>query len=146
GGSRRPSIEFRAQGLLLRREHLPQRGQNGCHRLRLDLAEFPHKPVNVDRTDLGEDDKALSIVEGAADSSWVEPALARQRRDDDRMKMPVHLVRRDHDAGPLLLNFAANRWVQSNEIDLRPGYCHSHSSSSQRVGTNSLLSRRASSP
>src|SRR5262245_61637200 len=83
-------------------------------------------------------------LEPTGNSSGIRLPPCAHRRDDHRADPVIHLIGGHHQTGTRFLDLPPERRVEPHQVDLETVYCHSHSSSSQRVGTGP--SSKASSP
>src|SRR6266508_4059930 len=92
----------------LRREHLRERIQHHLLGDRLDGALSFHEAGSIDGAKLIQG----NLTPFAGESTWharrVWLSLRGHRRDDHGADVPVHLIRRDDDAGPDFLDLAAD--------------------------------------
>ena len=116
-----------------RRKHLDQQFQNRCRSCPVEPAQFFHETLTIYRSDLVQHNLSVLVLEVAGDACRIRPPLRGHRSDDHRSQPMVHFIRRDHQAGTLFLNLAADRWVEINQINVKPIDHHSHSFSSQVV-------------
>src|SRR5580765_1091720 len=100
------------------REHRLQPTEHGGKRLRLRNAQLLHQTLSVQRAQLVEQDQAALALQGHRDAKGRGAAPGRHRCDDDRAQMFVHLGRRYDDAGPRLLDLAAERRIERGQPDL----------------------------
>src|SRR5690606_20320762 len=91
-------------------------------------------------------DLAGLALERAVHTRRIRSAFARHWSDDDSSDRTVHLIGRNDDARPSLLNLASQSRIQLYEEDVEAFDYHSHSSSSQELPFETSESRRRSSP
>ena len=150
--AQRPAQPGRCSGLFACAsfgEHLLQPSKDRRNRLRCQPPEGAEKALGVDRAELVQSDEAGSALKATRHSPRVCPPARGHRRDDHSAQVLVQLVRGHYETRAGLLNLAAKRGIQPNEVDFAAGpsgprYFHSHSSRSKRVAVGS--SSRASCP
>lgn len=81
-------------------------------------------------------DEPRPLLKSALDPPRIGPSTGRHRSHDNRPKVSVQFVRRHHDTRPCLLNLAADRRIQLDQVHL-PTHHHRQSVASKRVGVAS---------
>ena len=121
--------------LFLLGEHVLQAFEDRENRLSLKLPERLHKPLRINRPELIERHEARASLKTASRTPRVCTSASCHRRHDDCPEVIIQFVRGHDHAWPRLPDFATERGIESNEMDLTAAdwwtaYRHSHSSRS----------------
>jgi hypothetical protein len=108
-----------ARNLLLR-EQLLQTFEDREHGPFLKLPEGLRETLHINRPELIERHKTRATLKSAARSPRVRASAGGHGRDNHSPEVFVQFVRRYDHAGARLLDFAAERGIESNEKDLAP--------------------------
>ncbi len=122
--AQRPAQPVRSSGLFAwasLSKHLLQPSQDGRNGLRCEPPEGTEKALGVDGTELVQSDEARSALKAAPHSPRVCAPSRRHRRNDHSAQVLVQLVRGNDETGASLLNVAAERRIQPNEVDFAAG-------------------------
>src|ERR1043165_36778 len=140
---RPPGEEDSLQGL--GREDLCEPGEDELLRNGLDLADSLHEPSAVDSAKLVEGDLTVLAGEPQWDARRIWLPFGCHGSNDHGAEVMVHLIRGYDQTRPHLFDFAANRGVEVDEIDVEAANHHFHSVSSNAV-SEGVSSSRTSSP
>ena len=122
-------------GCFLLGEHVLQAFEDRENRLSFKLPERLHEALRINRPKLIERHEACASLKTTSRTPWVCTSASRHRRDDDCPEVIIQFVGRHDHAWPRLPDFATERGIESNEMDLTAAdwwtaYRHSHSSRS----------------
>ena len=107
-------------------------------------SEFPYQPLSVDSPQLIENYVPGALLKPTPNAPRIRTAARGHRRHDDCAQVGIQFVRGHDDAGTGLLNLAAERRIQTNQVNVTAADHHCQSASSKAVGVGG--SNGASSP
>ena len=99
-------------------EHLLQTVNDIAHRVRRQATEAFRKAFSVDGAKLVKRNEARSLLKTTENAPRIRLATSGQGRHDCRVQMLIELVRRHNDARACLSNFAAEGWIEPNEVNV----------------------------
>jgi hypothetical protein len=122
-------------GCFLLGEHVLQAFEDPENRLSFKLPERLHEALRINRPELIERHEACAALKTASRTPRVCTSAGCHRRHDDCPEVIIQFVRGHDHAWPRLPDFATERGIESNEMDLTASdwwtaYRHSHSSRS----------------
>src|SRR5262245_838184 len=128
-------------------EHLLKSLEDGRDRLWRKPTKSPDKPLSIDSPQLIQGNEAGPTLKAARHAPWICSPGGGHRSHDDCAWVCIELIRGHNETRAVVLDLAAERRVQANQVNVTAGsrpwrYRHSQSSRSKRVGKGS--SRRRS--
>jgi hypothetical protein len=103
-------------------EYFAQRGKRAAQRVAGNNTHSSDQPHPVESAQLIEEDQPRSSLKSHRDAVGSSPTARRQRRDKSGAQIIVHLCGRYHEAGPRLLDFAADCGVERRQPYLATAY------------------------